>query len=62
MFAVGIIAAHFLLAAGFMLYFFHVPETIVAAEIIPSTAAPAVVAPVSAAAAAASVVAHAVVV
>lgn len=24
---VGIIAAHFILAAGFMLYFFHVPST-----------------------------------
>lgn len=32
MFAVGIVAAHFLLAAGFMLYFFHVPE--VAAAVV----------------------------
>lgn len=26
MFAIGIVAAHFLLATGFMLYFFHVPD------------------------------------
>lgn len=30
-FAVVIVAAHFLLATGFMLYFFHVPEAIAAA-------------------------------
>lgn len=30
-FAAVIVAAHFLLATGFMLYFFHVPEAIAAA-------------------------------
>jgi len=33
--AAGIVGAHFLLATGFMLYFFHVPETLTATADIP---------------------------
>lgn len=48
MFAVGIIVAHFLLAAGFMLYFFHVPDSTAsaAAKIVAAvTSSPAALAP-----------------
>lgn len=38
---VGIIAAHFILAAGFMLYFFHVPST---DEVVKATVEPIIVA------------------
>lgn len=46
-FAAGIVAAHFVLAAGFMLYFFHVPEAplaaanVVANVVVDATAAAA---------------------
>lgn len=33
-FAAGIVAAHFVLAAGFMLYFFHVPEAASASAVV----------------------------
>lgn len=35
---IGILTAHFLLAAGFMLFFFHVPSGTYAAEKAPSAA------------------------
>lgn len=46
--AIGIIAAHFLMATGFMLYFFHVPEqqlqqsTIIHHEALPQVQNPPV--------------------
>lgn len=65
MFAVGIVAAHFLLAAGFMLYFFHGPTAtevitpIVSAAVAAVAPAAAVVAPAAVTVAAAPAAAHA---
>lgn len=36
--AIGIVGAHFLLATGFMLYFFHVPESLTATDTVKSVA------------------------